>query len=216
VPGSLVGGDLPKLPKVPVPSKKFTAAELYKKAAHSVVLIEAGSSRGSGVCVARADIILTNDHVIADDDANVFVTPFTYKDKELARLPKRRARVLYRSAAEDVAVLQLEKGAPSLVPLAVAAADLGAAEKVYAIGSPGLGKEVLEQSISEGLVSASKRKLGGQFYVQHTAAVNPGNSGGPLLDEHCQVVGVVTLKARLEGVSFAIRVETLRRIFKSP
>jgi S1-C subfamily serine protease len=215
-PPSIGGEELPRLPKVPAPAKKFTAAELYKKAAHSVVMVQAGSSGGSGVCVARADIILTNDHVIAEDDGNVFVTPFTYKDKELTKLPKVRARVLYRSAAQDIAVLKLEKASPGLVPLPVAAADLGAGEKVYAIGSPGLGKEVLEQSISEGLVSAPKRKLGGNVYVQHTAAVNPGNSGGPLLDEHCQVVGLVTLKARLEGVSFAIRVETLRRTFKSP
>ena len=52
--------------------------------------------------------------------------------------------------------------------------------------------------------------------MQHTAAVNPGNSGGPLLDEECHVIGVVTLKARLENVSFAIPVETVRKVFKSP
>jgi S1-C subfamily serine protease len=42
----------------------------------------------------------------------------------------------------------------------------------------------------------------------------PGNSGGPLLDEYGHVVGLVTLKVRLEGVSFAVRVRTLRSIFK--
>jgi serine protease Do len=88
-----------------------------------------------------------------------------------------------------------------------------AGEKVYAIGSPGLGKEVLEQTISEGLVSSSKRKLKGALYLQHSAAVNPGNSGGPLLNEHGQVAGMVTLKARLEGVSFAVRVESIRKVF---
>jgi serine protease Do len=51
-------------------------------------------------------------------------------------------------------------------------------------------------------------------YLQHSAAVNPGNSGGPLLDEMGRVAGIVTLKARLENVSFAVPVETIRAIFK--
>ncbi|TMQ34270.1 MAG: hypothetical protein E6K70_08550, partial [Planctomycetota bacterium] len=75
-------------------------------------------------------------------------------------------------------------------------ANPGPGEKVYAIGSPGLGAEVLEQSISEGLVSTAGRVIDGHTYLQHSAAVNPGNSGGPLLDDHCRVVSIVTLKAR--------------------
>jgi S1-C subfamily serine protease/Tfp pilus assembly protein PilF len=215
LPGSLTE-ELPKLPKPAAPGKALRAAALYKQSVSSVVLIQADGGTGSGVCVARPDIVLTNDHVINRGAGDIFVTPFAYKDKELTRLPRVRARVLFRSAAEDVAVLKLEKAPPSLKPLPVAAADLDAGEKVYAIGSPGLGKDVLEQSISEGLVSSPRRKVAGSTYLQHTAAVNPGNSGGPLLDEHGRVVGLVTLKARLEGVSFAVRVETLRKIFNSP
>ena len=50
-------------------------------------------------------------------------------------------------------------------------------------------------------------------FLQHTAAVNAGNSGGPLLDAHGQVVGIVTLKAELENVSFAIPAGRLREVF---
>ena len=82
------------------------------------------------------------------------------------------------------------------------------------LGSPGLGREVLEQSISEGLVSSNKRRLDGAVYLQHSAAVNPGNSGGPLLDEFGRVVGIVTLKARLENVGFAVPAETIRAVFQ--
>jgi len=168
------------------------------------------------VCVAQADLILTNDHVINAGEGALHVTAFTYKKKTLARLARVRARVVFRSPKEDVAVLKLEKPIPGMTPLLVAAEDRGAGEKVWAIGSPGLGKEVLEQSISDRLIRSTRRKICGSVYLQHSAAVNPGNSGGPLLDEYGHVVGLVTLKARLEGVSFAVRVETLRAIFKSP
>jgi S1-C subfamily serine protease/Tfp pilus assembly protein PilF len=210
--------DLPRgepVPALPLPGEagpKKTSAELYKLAVPSVVLVQAGPSRGSGVCIARSDIILTNDHVIAKG-GDIFVYPFAWKDKELVRLPKVRARAIYRSPEQDIAVLKLGK-ADLVKPLPVLAASPSAGEKVYAIGSPGLGAEVLEQTISEGLISSTRRKIGNVLYLQHSAAINPGNSGGPLLNEHGQVVGIVTLKARLEGVSFAVRVEAIRKLFK--
>ena len=57
------------------------------------------------MCVARGDIILTNDHVIDKAGENVFVYPFTHKDGELVRLEKVRARVIYRSAADSASSL---------------------------------------------------------------------------------------------------------------
>jgi S1-C subfamily serine protease/Tfp pilus assembly protein PilF len=206
--------ELPKLAKPDATGKQHNAADIYKKAVPSVVLIETEKGSGSGVCVGQADIVLTNWHVVADGSA-ISVSPFILKDNTLTRLPKIRATVAYRSAREDLAVLKLEKAPEHLVPLAVAVSNPGAGDKVYALGSPGLGKELLEQSISEGIVSAKSRILEGTTYLQHTAAVNPGNSGGPLINDGCQLVGVVTLKARLENVSFAIPVESVRKLFKS-
>jgi serine protease Do len=123
------------------------------------------------------------------------------------------ARIIYRSRRDDVAILQLSAKAPGLKPLPVAGADPAAGSRVYAVGSVGVGTEILEQSISEGIVSSSQRVLDDQTYLQHTAAVNPGNSGGALLDEHCEVVGIITLKADLENVSFAIPASRIRAIF---
>jgi serine protease Do len=123
--------------------------------------------------------------------------------------------VVYASALQDIAILKLEKSPSSLVPLEVATRSPGSGERIYAVGSPGLGQRILEQSISEGIVSSAARKLDGQTFIQHTAAVNPGNSGGPLLNSMGHVVGVVTLKAGLENVSFAVPAETLREIFES-
>ena len=124
--------------------------------------------------------------------------------------------VIFRSQKQDIAVLRLEKAPEHLKPLPVASANPGPGDKVYALGSPGAGNgEVLEQTISEGLVSSTSRNIEGVRYLQHSAAVNPGNSGGALLDECCRVVGLVTLKARLENVSFALPAETIRAIFNS-
>ena len=212
--GGSVNTDLPALPR-PGKTDKLDSADLYRKAVWSVVFIKTGKGTGSGVCVGAKDIILTNHHVI-DGGGDIEVYPFIVKDKSPVRLPMVRATVVFQSEKQDVAVLKLEKAPETLEPLLVAAGSPSPGEKVYAIGSPGLGREVLEQSISQGLVSSKSRLLEGVPYLQHSAAVNPGNSGGPLLDEYGQVAGIVTLKSRLENVSFAIPVETLRTIFKSP
>ncbi len=57
--------------------------------------------------------------------------------------------------------------------------------------------------------------MNGKTFIQHSAAVNPGNSGGPLLNERCEIIGIITTKANLENVSFAIPAEKFREIFDS-
>jgi S1-C subfamily serine protease/Tfp pilus assembly protein PilF len=203
---------LPELPKPPAPGKKLAAEELFKRATQSVVMVKTSDGSGSGVCVGKTNLIVTNQHVVGDADS-VDVIPFKMEDKTVSRLPKVRAKVIYRDAKEDIAVLSLEKVPATLQAMPVVATDAGPGTKVFAVGHPGLGDKVLDLSISEGLVSSSKREIAGTVMLQHSASVNRGNSGGPLLDEYGRVVGIVTLKARLEGVSFAVRIETLRKIF---
>jgi serine protease Do len=90
---------------------------------------------------------------------------------------------------------------------------LGEGETVFAIGSP-LG---LERTISQGIISQSRRLLAGLIYLQTTAQINPGNSGGPLFNLRGQVVGVNNMKAMMvgvEGVSFAIPVDTLKEFLR--
>ena len=216
--GTVVAVRKPTLPKLAVPpigGKKMSPADIYQKAIRSVVLIKTDRGSGSGVCVGANDIIVTNNHVVRDaESAEIFT--FTVKDKEPVKMSAVPGQVIYRSATNDIAILRLEKSVDHLVPLAVAATSPAAGVKVFAIGSPGLGKEILEQTISEGIVSAKVRKIDETYYLQHSAPVNPGNSGGPLLDEKCSVVGIVTLNARLANVSFALPAQTLRLIFSQP
>lgn len=208
-PGSV--RDLPALPP-PGNPRKLSGEDLYARAAPSVVLLKTGEGSGSGVCVGRGNLVLTNAHVVDRAD-EVTVIAFEIKDKNLVRRGEARGKVIYRSETADLALVELAADGPKLVPLPVAAATPKAGAKVYAIGSPGLGNDVLELSISEGVVSAPARKIDGRPYLQHTSAVNPGNSGGPLLDESGRVIGIATLKAKLENVGFAVPVEVVRELF---
>ena len=151
---------------------------------------------------------------IVGQATSVEVCPFVCRDQKPVELPATTGRVVYRSEQEDIAVVSLAKPPESMTPLEVASFNPEAGTAVYAIGNPGLGGDVLVQTISEGIVSYPSRELDGHVYVQHTAAVNHGNSGGPLLDETGCVVGMVSLKAALEGVSFAIPVSEIRKVFR--
>jgi S1-C subfamily serine protease len=207
--------ELPKLAKEPTPSRKPGAAELIRASVASVVYVKAADRFGSGVCIGSPDAILTNGHVVEGSDA-VDVYPFAYKGAALVRLPKLTAKVLFQSTEHDLAVLKLDTVSADLHPLPVAERSPEVGERVYSIGSPGLGGAVLEQSVSEGIISAANRVIDGKAYLQHTAAINPGNSGGPLIDEWGRLAGIVTLKTKLENVGFAVPVEIVRTVFKSP
>jgi S1-C subfamily serine protease len=204
--------DLPRLAK-PATSRKLPAAELYRAVVESVVLVQAGDRSGSGVCIGDADTVVTSNHVV-EASGSITVCPFAYKSGVLHRRPKLTAKVVVRLEQDDLAALKLEKVAAELRPLPVAERNPEVGERVYAMGSPVLGRELLEQSFSEGIVSATDRLIEGSKYLQHTAAVNPGSSGGPLIDEWGRLVGIVTLKAQLQSVSFAVPVERLRMVFK--
>lgn len=193
--------------------KPMRANEIYKKAINSVVLINAGEASGSGVCVGSNRYILTNHHVIEKSPQNIQVVPFVLIGDSPKRMTAVIAKVIASDPQQDIAVLQLSDAPESLEPLPIAPDNPSVGASVYAIGSPGLGKKILEQSMSNGIVSSAARQLDGAVFIQHTAAVNPGNSGGPLFDESGQVVGINTIKAKLEGVSFAIPASRIRIFF---
>ena len=192
--------------------EKYTMASLYRRVAPSVVVVSAPGSSGSGFCIGRSDIIMSNAHVV-QSAKRVTVVSFTYNRNELVVQEEIGASVIYVNPTEDVAILQLDSHRHVITPLPVARKNPAAGIRVCALGSPGIGSSILAQTLTEGIVSAGAREFGGQSWLQHTAPVNPGNSGGPLLNELGEVVGMNTLKAFLEGVSFAIPAEKIREVF---
>jgi S1-C subfamily serine protease len=175
-------------------------ADLVAAAAPSVVGIEHGRGQGSGVVLAQDGFVLTNAHVAASGG------PLRVR---LSGARAVTAELVGSDARTDLAVVRAS--ATDLPPLALAERRLRVGEVVVAIGNP-LG---FERSVSLGVVSALHRNLAAprgevlEGLVQTDAAVNPGNSGGPLLDTHGAVVGVTTaMLPWARGIGFAVPAST--------
>ena len=90
-----------------------------------------------------------------------------------------------------------------------------AGERVTVIGNPGLEQTVLNHTMTEGIVSNPRRTIRGGTYIQTSAAVNPGSSGGPMFDSRGNVIGLVVLKADIEGTGFAVSLTDISAFLKA-
>ncbi len=161
--------------------------------------------QGSGFIISSDGLVLTNAHVVREAKQ---VTVKLSDRREYA------AKVLGSDAATDVAVLKIDaKGLPTVTLGDSRGLQVG--DPVLAIGSP-FG---FEQTATQGIVSAKGRSLPGDSYVpfiQTDAAVNPGNSGGPLFDGSGRVVGInaqiYSRSGGFQGLAFAIPIDVALRI----
>lgn len=194
---------------------------VYRKALPSVVNITSTAvafdffnrpvpqqGQGSGFILTREGLILTNNHVI-DNAQRVEVTLY---DKH-----KYKATVIGVDKQHDLALLTIN--APNLVPATLSESNgLMVGQRVYAIGNP-FG---LSGTMTRGIISAI-RSIGVQSgspiedAIQTDAAVNPGNSGGPLLNSRGEVIGITTLIAsngsdQSAGIGFAIPINTAKAV----
>jgi S1-C subfamily serine protease len=167
---------------------------------------------GSGFVIDKAGHIITNEHVVAGaSDVRV-----SFSDNE-----SMRARIVGVDPATDVAVLRVRAPSRALDPLALGNSDgVQVGDEVIAIGNP-LG---YDRSVTSGIVSAVGRSIQAPNQVstighaiQTDAALNHGNSGGPLLNASGQVVGVNAQIAPSAsganiGIGFAIPINTVRQV----
>jgi S1-C subfamily serine protease len=157
---------------------------------------------GSGFFIDRRGYLLTNHHVIESE-----VDPgYEGFSRLYVRLPgdsteRIPARVIGWDPVFDLALVKVEVE-PGYVFSGSAAGSAKPGDRIYAIGSPG----GLESTITSGIVSATGRRfLQVGDAMQVDVPVNPGNSGGPLLDEHGELAGIVFAGIeQFEGVNFAI------------
>ncbi len=165
----------------------------------------AGTSLGAGFIFNSAGSVMTALHVVEQAAAGTGQISLTFADGTVTS-----AEIAQRVPAKDVAILQPSDRPATLVP-AVLGRSVSVGDHVYPVGNP-FG---LTQSLSSGVVSGVDRTMRtrtGQIegMIQFDAAVNPGNSGGPLLNKAGQVVGVVTGlvnptdTAYFVGIGFAV------------
>jgi serine protease Do len=156
--------------------------------------------QGSGFIVSSDGTILTNAHVVRD------AKEVTVKFSDRREM---RAKVLGADPATDIAVLKVDaKGLPTVTLGDAKSVQVG--DYVLAIGAP----YGFEQTATQGIVSAKGRSLPGDSFVpfiQTDAAVNPGNSGGPLFDADGRVIGInaqiYSQSGGFQGLAFAIPID---------
>ena len=170
---------------------------VVERVAPSVVRVGDGRGGGSGVVIAPDGYVLTNAHVVERGDG----ARVGFADGRIAE-----ARVVGRDPSSDLAVLRV--AVDGLVAAELGDSDrLRVGQLVIAIGNP-LG---FQSTVTTGVVSALGRSLNGrdgrliENVIQTDAALNPGNSGGPLVDTRGRVIGINTaVIAAAQGICFAI------------
>jgi S1-C subfamily serine protease len=204
----------------------LTASQIYKKTSPGVVLIQAavtqetdspfgqqeqqGTSTGTGFVVDKDGFIVTNAHVV--EGAKAATVQFG-EDKKID------AKIMGLDVNSDLAVLKVDPSEHDLVPLTLGSTKgLTVGDPVVAIGNP-FG---LDRTLTTGVVSALARKISGlngfaiTNVVQTDAAINKGNSGGPLIDSKGEVIGVnsqiQTESGGNVGIGFAVPVERLEAV----
>lgn len=163
-------------------NKELNAEEIYELVSPSVVEItgetSVGTSTGTGFFYDNKGTVITNYHVIE----KCTTVSITLSDGNTYNVNK----VLGYSATKDIAILSTTCN--NSIPLEIRTDIVKTGETVYAIGSS-LG---LSGSLSDGIVSSAEREIDGQTFIQTTAPISHGNSGGPLLDSKGRVIGITT------------------------
>ena len=190
--------------------------EIYRRCSGSVVSIisvtQSGKASGTGIIMSADGYIITNHHVIENAQA---VSVLTNDDKEYT------ASIVGSDETSDLAVLKIEASGLQAAEFGDSSV-LQVGDSVVAIGDP-LGV-TLRGTMTDGIISAINRDLTvndrTMNLIQTNAALNNGNSGGPLINCYGQVIGINTMKmsnfysssTTVEGIGFAIPIDTAKPI----
>ena len=180
----------------------LTTAQIAKRVSPTVVVIQgktdSGEVLGSGFIVSKDGKIVTNLHVIRDmKTARVqLANGEVFDSVSVLAIDERRDLAIVKVAGFDLPVLELGNSD-----------GLAVGEPTVSVGSP----RSLEGTVTAGLLSSVRDSGEGFKVLQTDAAVNPGNSGGPLVNNKGQAIGVVSFKLRsAEGLNFAIPINYVR------
>ena len=167
-------------------SAGLSAGDIYKNSQSAVVEIQAGNATGTGFVIDEQGHLVTNNHVVGDSQT----VSIRFADES-----EEQGRVIGTDPSTDIALVQVDLTGHDVTPVKLgSSADVEVGDPVYAIGNPFR----LERTLTAGIVSAVNRDITApnkftiNDVIQTDAPVNPGNSGGPLLNASGNVVGVVS------------------------
>lgn len=204
----------------------LTATQVYQRDSSGVVAIRAvtasGEDTGTGIVLNSSGLILTNNHVI-NEARSITVSPGKSEGET------RTATLVGADPNSDLALIKIDPSGLGLQPLRLGnsgTAEIG--DSVYAIGNP----YGLDETLTRGIVSALGREIkapdGAAIAgaIQTDAALNPGNSGGPLINTAGEVIGINSQIASGQsdatgsqpgstGVGFAISSDTAKQVIKT-
>tara|TARA_R110001592_G_scaffold291629_2_gene561064 strand:+ start:180 stop:1757 length:1578 start_codon:yes stop_codon:yes gene_type:complete len=176
-------------------TKEKDIVNTLPSAVKAVVTIITKYGYGSGCIISKDGYIITNSHVIANNDTNIIV--------QLNDSTRHKATLIVANLKEDLALLKIDTtlnyvfGFDNTLPIEVG-------QEVFAIGSSNI--DDYSMSVSKGIISTI-RKVDGQTYIQTDGSINRGNSGGALINKEGKLYGIITAKMigdGIEGVGFVI------------
>jgi len=199
----------------PTDTDEYTAAQVYEMLNKSIVGIRVYNKNGeasdaSGVIYSKDGYVVTNDHIYSEIGAPKFKI-YTYDGKEY------NAEYVAGDSISDLAVLKINGGEFSPATFGDSS-QIVCGEKVTAIGRP--SDATAASSISQGIISAVSRRMTttsnySARLIQTDSAINPGSSGGALVNMYGQVIGITASKlagVEYDAIGFAIPTVTMKRV----
>ncbi|EPE60409.1 trypsin family protein [Exiguobacterium sp. S17] len=202
---SVKGTKLKQNIAVTVTKRKYNATDLFKMANPSVALIEMLNDRGqvvssgSGFVINKGEVV-TNFHVLQGEENVEAKVSFANGSFARTKVIKRYDENL------DLAILDISRITTAPPILKMNGSRVATGEKAYALGSP----RGVSNTITEGMISNSNIVMDGFPYYQFNASITYGNSGGPLINIHGEVVGVVTaMFENSQNMNYAVPIKQL-------
>lgn len=169
-------------------TKQVSATDIYNQHVNSMVYVKTNDSVGSGVIVKDDGTFITCFHVIENAD---FITIKTHDGRTF-----KVNGFKYINPTEDIAILTIDAPYNKFKPIDINYKTLQIGEKVYTISNP----QGLEFTFSDGIINQYKNE-----YIQFSAPISPGSSGGALLNENGQLIGIITsYLGKAQNINFAL------------
>jgi serine protease Do len=180
--------------KIAKPNIKVESEKTINNATNSIVTIENNKSHGSGCIISDDGYIVTNYHVVGGSDK------VSVKFKSGLSLEGTVVRV---NEEYDLALIKVAGSGFTPIPISEDK-EVNTGSDIYAIGTP--ADKTLGQTVTKGIISGT-RKIADKEFIQTDVSINPGSSGGGLINKQGYLVGIVNAKlvgASVEGIGFAI------------